>query len=350
MITLLYLFMLSALFSFILTPLVRTLAQQFHLVDLPSDRKVHSKAVPRLGGVAIYLAFFLPLTLLLCFTTRISDLLVMDSFLISLTLGASVVFGLGLWDDISQLNPKVKFSIQVLAVLIAYLGGIRIYGVILPGMPAYELGWLSLPATLCWFLLIINGINFIDGLDGLAAGVCFISSTILLVLCLASQRFLLAMGLATMAGSCLGFLRYNFSPASIFMGDSGSYFLGYMLAALSIIGPFKSHAAATILIPAIVLGLPLVDAVLTTVRRLANGKAVFQPDREHLHHRLLRLGLAQRHAVILFYGITVVLGLAAFYLVHARDAEAGLMVLVLGTAVGLGIRKLGYIEEILRRR
>lgn len=353
MTTVIAIFLLSLAFSLILTPLGRRFAKKCCLMDQPSERKVHNQAIPRTGGIAIYLAFFISLLLTWVYSnlswvypTSVLDLLVLDQRIIFLILGASLAFALGLWDDVRRLRYGVKFAVQLLAALIAYAGGIQITGVALPWNGGLSLGWLSLPLTVFWFLLVINAINLIDGLDGLAAGVSFFVSMVLLVLCATGEKFLVAIGLAALGGASLGFLRYNFNPASIFMGDSGSYFLGYMLAGLSVMGSIKSQATVTILIPIIALGFPLMDTMIAPIRRFVFGNGLFQPDRDHVHHRLLRLGFTQRRAVMILYGITVCMGTLSLLLVHARDDLAALILLIVGAAVILGIRKLGYLEHL----
>ena len=184
---------------------------------------------------------------------------------------------------------------------ISYAGGIQIGVVYLPGVGELALGWLSLPLTVFWFLLILNALNLIDGLDGLAAGITLFVALTLLIVWSSPSNLIVALALAALAGASLGFLRYNFHPASIFLGDSGSYFLGYNLAALSILGSLKSEAAVAILIPIIALGVPVIDALWSPVRRFILGQRIFTPDRDHIHHRLLKLGYTHRRAVLMLY-------------------------------------------------
>ena len=289
-------FVFSLIFSLILTPLVRRVSVKYGLVDMPSARKVHSLPIPRTGGAAIYMAFFLSFIPAIFYKTRILDLLAQDPRLLYLVLGGCVVFGLGFFDDVRKMNTYVKLTVQILAALIVYAGGIRIDFVVLNGVFGWHFGWLSLPITVLWVILVINAMNLIDGLDGLAAGVSFFVCTVLLALCVLDGRYLVAIGFAALAGSTLGFLKYNFNPASIFLGDGGSYFLGYMLATLSMLGSIKSQAALTIIIPIIALGLPLMDTIWSTARRFIFGQRLFMPDRDHFHHRLLRLGYTHRRA------------------------------------------------------
>ncbi len=338
-------FLLSLITALIITPLVAKTTIKCGLVDVPTVRKIHSQPIPRTGGVAIYLSFYFSFIPLIFYRTTILDLLIQEHRMIYLVAGASVAFGLGLWDDTRRIKPELKLGIQIIAALIAYLGGVRIVAVGLPGMPVF-LGWLSLPFTLLWILLVMNSINLIDGLDGLAAGISIFVCIVLLILCVLSERLLVAVVLAGLSGAILGFLRYNFNPASIFLGDGGSYFLGYMLATLSILGSVKSQAAATFLIPVIALGLPLIDTVLSAVRRFIFGRRLFRPDKEHIHHMLLKLGYSHRRAVLLLYGITIAMGVISLVLIHAQNERAALLLLTVGAITILGIRKLGYLNQL----
>jgi UDP-GlcNAc:undecaprenyl-phosphate/decaprenyl-phosphate GlcNAc-1-phosphate transferase len=346
MTTVLFIFVLSLIFSLFFTPLIITVGKKYNLVDQPSARKIHKTAIPRIGGVAIFISFFLPFLTVLFYSNDILKLLVLDHARIALIIGASIAFGLGLGDDIKRLNPWLKFGVQALVGCVAFWGGIRIDVISLPMVGPLQLGWLSLPVTVFWFLLVINAINLIDGLDGLAAGISFFAAIVLLVLCIASHSYLVAMGLAALSGATLGFLRYNFNPASIFMGDSGSYFLGYMLAALSIQGSIKSQATVVTLMPLIALGLPLMDTLWATIRRFILGQGVFAPDKDHLHHRLIKHGFTHRRAVLILYGVTVGMGGIALILVHSSDERAALILLLIGAGLVFFIRKLGYLEYL----
>jgi UDP-GlcNAc:undecaprenyl-phosphate GlcNAc-1-phosphate transferase len=195
------------------------------------------------------------------------------------------------------------------------------------------LGFFSLPVTVFWFVLVINAMNLADGLDGLAAGIGLFVSLTMLVICLINSNILEALGFAALAGSLIAFLRYNFNPASIFMGDSGSYFLGYVLAGLSILGSLKGQVATAMIIPIIALGIPLIDTMWAPIRRFALGQKMFQPDSGHLHHKLISLGYSQRRAVLLMYGCCIVLGISAIVLIHSKDETAALVLLVVGSGV-----------------
>jgi len=198
--------------------------------------------------------------------------------------------------------------------------------------------------TVFWFILFINAVNIVDGLDGLAAGIVVFASLVMVILSILQDDFLSAIFFAAMAGAALGFLRYNFNPASIFLGDGGSYFLGYSIAAFSIMGSVKSQVSVALLIPLLALGIPLFDTLLSPLRRFLLGKKLFQPDAAHFHHRLLEKGLTARNAVYVIYLITLFLCIISIAIVNIRDERAGLFVIVLGAAAVIFVRKLGYFE------
>lgn len=341
-----FIFLLSLALTLLFTPLIRNLAKHCGWVDAPSDRKVHTSAMPRLGGVAIYLGVFFSLLVFWKIPNGTKQLIYEEPQLIWIALGSALVFLMGVWDDFRSLNPFFKLAVQVVAAGIAFYGNLRIEELAVPWGTVYSLGPAALPATIFWFILVINAVNLIDGLDGLAAGVSLFTTLSLLVICLLTGNLAVSFVLAALAGACLGFLRYNFNPASIFMGDGGSYFLGYMLASLSMLGSMKSEATVAILIPVIALGVPLMDALLAPVRRFVIGKGVFQPDKSHIHHRLLKLGLSHRKAVLVMYGATVCTGILALISVHAADRHAGLFFFALAVLIFVGVRRLGYMEYL----
>ena len=343
-------FFMSCALSLLLTPIVRRVAGYFQCLDCPSDRKVHTRPIPRLGGIALYLAFYLPFIGAIFYPPFMGEGIASRCSLEWIVVGSTLVFLLGVVDDIVRLKAVPKLTVQVIAAFCAYLGGLGICRIDLPWDSVLTLGSFSLPVTLFWFVLVINAINLVDGLDGLAAGLTLFASLVLLALSVIAGKYLVAMGLAAVAGVSLGFLRYNFYPACIFMGDSGSYFLGYMLAALSILGSMKSEATVAILIPIIALGVPLVDAVLAPLRRIVLGKHPFKPDRNHIHHKLLKLGLTHRNAVLLLYGATILLGVFTLLIVKFHDERSALILLALGVIVVIALRRLGYLEYVAVER
>jgi UDP-GlcNAc:undecaprenyl-phosphate/decaprenyl-phosphate GlcNAc-1-phosphate transferase len=344
--TVLIIFLTSFGLALLLTPMIARMARNLDLVDRPTGRKVHTKSTPRIGGVAIYLAFFGPF--LGCFIYR-NDLIgkiLSNQPLLYMSIGATVIFLMGLADDIFCLRPFLKLCIQTAAAVVGYAGGISITQVQLPWTAIWALGWLSLPITVFWFLLMINGVNLIDGLDGLAAGIILFASLVLLGLGALGGKFLVAAGLAAIAGSCLGFLRYNFNPASIFMGDSGSYFLGYVIASLSVLGSIRNETATAILIPIIALGVPIFDVICAPLRRFIIGRPLFSPDKDHIHHRLLRMGFSQKKVAFMLYFITICLGITSLIFVYFQTKFTAIFFLGLGIGMIFAVRKIGYLEYL----
>ncbi len=333
--------------ALVLTPRVASWASRKGICDYPSSRRVHASCIPRAGGIALFISFVVTYLVSLAITSEQGLGAILNREQFFFLLGAAGIFTLGLWDDIKRLSPWIKFSGQIAVGLLVWYGGIDVEllsvtlykGISLPS-------WLSLVITVFWVVLLVNAINLIDGLDGLAAGICLFVSLTLLSLCFSTGKPMLIIGFSALAGSCLGFLRYNFNPASIFMGDCGSYLLGYLLAALTIQGAMKSHAAVALLIPVIALGVPLLDTLLAPVRRFVLGKKMFLPDQSHIHHILLRLGYSQRHVVVIIYGITIFLGLISLAFVFAKDQLSAYILAVPGIIIFLAVKKLGYLEYV----
>jgi len=346
MTTILFVFLISLVCSLVLTPFAAAVGLKFGGIDQPGERKIHKTVMPRTGGMAILLSFFIALAAALLYPTDISQLLTADPRIWFLLAGGLGCAGVGLVDDFHRLGPKVKFFVQILCASIAFWGGIRV------GAIHVELFSLKFDLfggyliTVFWFLLFINAVNLVDGLDGLAAGITVFVSGTMLLLSVMDEKYLIALGWAALCGSCLGFLRYNFNPAKIFLGDGGSYFLGYMLAGLSIMGMGKAQISALTLIPLVALGVPVFDTLLAPVRRFVVGKKMFYPDAGHTHHMLVRKGLSARRAVLVIYLVTVVLCVMAVVLVNLRNERVGLVFAVLGIGAVLGMRKLGYLEYL----
>ena len=254
-----------------------------------------------------------------------------------------MVFGVGLFDDLHRLGPKVKFLFQVIGASVAFWGGLRIEVFSLFSIDLHFV-ILSYFVTVFWFVFFINAINLIDGLDGLAAGIAFFASAVLVILSVLRGEYLIAMLFVSLAGAVLGFLRYNFNPASIFMGDGGSYFLGYVIAGLSIMGSIKSQVGAAMLIPMVALGVPVFDTILSPIRRFILGKEMFKPDKGHVHHKLVDMGFSTKRVVWTIYGISFCLCALSVVLVNVRDEQAGLFLILLGAGAVIFIRKLGYFD------
>ncbi len=339
-------FVLSALISFLATPYAMKLGARIGALDYPDDRKVHDKVTPRCGGVSIYVAFFVPFLLLLIFKTDVTDLVEWDRRSLGFVVCSTLLFAVGLLDDVRGMRAPVKLSIQIAVGLAAWWAGFQINVIALPYLGAVDLSLLSLPITILWFVTIINAINLIDGLDGLATGTALFVSITLAIVSLLRDNYLAGLLFATFSGALLGFLRYNFNRASIFLGDSGSYLIGFLIAALGIGTSQKSSVTVAILIPVIALGLPLADMALATFRRFVYGTEIFAPDRKHIHHRLLDLGFTPRRATLLLFGITILLGLTALVTENLRDDKVGLILAALTILSILGVKKLGYLDYL----
>ncbi len=325
--------LVAAVVALIATPVVRSLAFKIGAVDVPRDsRRMHEHPIPRMGGLAIFFGFILSVLLFLPLTTQLRGML----------LGAVVIVILGIFDDIYALSAKLKFAVQIGAALIAVLMGNQIDYLSNPNIfssdPYWHLGVLSIPISVLWIVAITNAVNLIDGLDGLACGVSTISSMTMLVIALTVAEAQVAILMAALAGACIGFLPYNLNPAKIFMGDTGSTFLGFVLATVSIQGLFKSYAIISFAVPFLVLGLPIFDTCFAILRRLARGQSPMAPDRGHIHHRLIDMGFTQKQAVAVLYLISAILGLSAVVLTTNNAMKAMLFLLALCMAGAFGGR------------
>lgn len=323
----------AAIVALISTPVVRTLAFRVGAVDVPKDaRRMHDHPIPRMGGLAIFFGFILSVLLFLPLTEQLRGML----------LGAVVIVILGIFDDIYALPAKPKFLVQILAALLAVLAGNRIFFLsninVFSSDPYWYLGWLSIPVSVFWIVGITNAVNLIDGLDGLACGVSTISSMTMLVIALMVSEPDVAVLMAALAGACLGFLPYNLNPARIFMGDTGSTFLGFILAVVSIQGLFKFYTIISFAVPFLMLGLPIFDTTFAILRRLAKGQSPMTPDRGHIHHRLIDMGFSQKQAVAVLYLISAILGLSAVVLTTSGVLKAMLFLLALCIAGGMAAK------------
>jgi UDP-GlcNAc:undecaprenyl-phosphate/decaprenyl-phosphate GlcNAc-1-phosphate transferase len=339
-------FILSMLCGTILTPLVRRLAHRFGALDhARSSRKIHGKPIPRLGGIAIVVAFYTPLVGLLIFQTGVGHLFLAErEHVIGLFVGGLAIAALGLYDDLRGANAWKKFVVQFAVAGLLYRLGFRIDAIANPLGEPIALGWASLPFTMFWFVGVINALNLIDGLDGLAGGVALVAVITTFLVALQRAHPLMMLFSSALAGAIIGFLFYNFNPASIFMGDTGSMFLGFALAATAIQTNQKSSTVVAVLIPAIALGLPIMDTLLAIGRRALRGRPLFQADREHIHHRLMAAGLSHRQAVLVLYFLCVLLGAAALILTYANSGQSTLLLIVLALVALVFLRSLGYMR------
>ncbi len=317
--------------SILFTPLVKRLAFRIGAVDKPNYRKVHAKIMPRIGGLAIFLAFLVGVLVLLP----------TNEAMIPILIGAFIIIITGVLDDMLEISAKAKFLGQTIAAaVIIFYGHIEIDFINLPFGGVIDFGYLSIPLTLIWIVGITNAINLIDGLDGLAAGVSTIALVTLAAMAfIMGNTFVLVMA-TVLAVSTIGFLFYNFHPAKIFMGDTGALFLGFMISVLALLG-FKNVTFVSLVIPIVMLGVPISDTFFAIVRRLLNKQPPFQPDKSHLHHRLLSIGFTHRQTVIIIYGIAIMFGLAAVIFSMAKLWGAILLILVLLIALELFVEVIG---------
>ncbi|MFT3922634.1 MAG: MraY family glycosyltransferase [Myxococcales bacterium] len=333
--------------TLVTTPLVRAWALRHGVVDAPGGRRVHTKVTPRLGGVALFVGFFAPLAgLALWGTEAMGALERSPGDILGLVLGACVVVFVGAWDDAKGLGAWPKLLAQATAATVAYALGYRIEAIDLPLLGSLQMGPVTYVVTLFWFLGIINALNLIDGLDGLAAGIALFASLSNFAISYFGGHHVIAMLSASLAGALFGFLRYNFNPARIFMGDSGSMFLGFVLAATSLKGATtKSSTAVAILAPMMALGVPIFDTMLAMIRRALARQSIFAADRGHIHHRLLDLGLTHRRVVLLLYGGSIVLALAAVAVAFDRSLELGVLLMLGGGSLFLLVRSAGLMDS-----
>jgi UDP-GlcNAc:undecaprenyl-phosphate/decaprenyl-phosphate GlcNAc-1-phosphate transferase len=340
-----------AFFSAILTALAATplsivIARKAGALDPLHPRKIHLKETPRWGGIGILAGFlagllvlwfsYPPFKKLLHFSQGIARdgkvifTLNLGEQLAGILFGACLLFGLGLWDDKKPVRPAIKFLIQIIAAYVAMTYGVRIYGLSIPGYEAYSQFplWFMQIATLLWLVGMTNAVNLVDGLDGLAAGLVAIVAASFLSIALlhpksltppfSHQIKLAGIIAAALLGASLGFLVYNFHPAKVFMGDSGSLSTGFILGCIAVTGAFKTTALAVLFVPFLLVAVPAFDMAAAFLRRIVRKQSPFEADRSHFHHYLLRKGWTQREAVLLVYVATLVLSLASFVIVTMK--------------------------------
>ena len=341
------LFLIATLTSLLVTPLVRRLCQRFNLLDIPSDqRRLHRNATPRLGGVSVYIAVVVALSALPFVDNLLTQSLRNQASQLLLTLvPASLVLCLGIFDDLRGTNPTVKFiALGLIAALFFFMGG-RIEGIAIPFIGSVNLPpVVSFIVTIIWLVGIANAFNLIDGVDGLASGAALFASLVILIISLAGDKPMMIVTALVICGALVGFLRYNFNPASIFLGDSGSLFVGFTLAALSVVGTQKATTAVAVITPILAFGLPVVDTGVTMTRRLISGHPVFQGDKEHIHHMLLARGWSQKHVVLVLYAVCAMFGLLAAIFTQTSSPVTGLALFVIAVVVIVAVGHLRYHE------
>jgi UDP-GlcNAc:undecaprenyl-phosphate GlcNAc-1-phosphate transferase len=323
-------FAIALVSSLFITPMVRRLASHVGMLDEAGERRMHEVPKPRIGGVAVYLSFALALFVAAGIAITKDGLGNAELHaLLGLLFGGTLIVCVGLWDDIIGLRPRFKLLAQIVVTLLLMLYGpdFRIHGTTNPfhhGRWIDFSGLLGVSLTLLWYLGMMNAINFVDGLDGLLAGLTAISGTFLFAIAITKGHSVVAIVLSALVGGVIGFLPYNFNPAKIILGDSGALFIGFMFAAASVVGDAKSAVTISLVVPALVLALPIVDTAAAIIRRTRAGRRISEADREHFHHVLVfRFGLNVRQAVLLIYAVCLVLGATAFVLSNSGGGPFG---------------------------
>lgn len=338
---LLFAFVISFLIAYASTPIIKMLAFKIGAVDVPKDnRRMHKKPIARLGGLAIFYGFIISI---LCFAE-------IDTAMRGILIGSVIIVVLGIFDDVYSLNAFFKFFVQIMAALVVVMHGVRIDHISSFGIgasPYISLGVLAVPITVLWIVGVTNALNLIDGLDGLAAGVSTISTVSLFAISLITREAGVAIVTAAVAGAGFGFLPYNLHPAKIFMGDTGSTFLGFILASLSVVGLFKGYAVISMAVPFLILGLPIFDTAFAILRRILRGQSPMTPDRGHVHHRLIDLGFDQKQTVTILLITSGLLSLSAVVLLLCGSYRAIVLILavVFLAMVGMKLAK-SKINEI----
>ena len=344
-------FLIAFIVAFMTTPYTIIIAEKVGAVDIPKDkRRMHHHAMPKFGGPAVILGFLVSVIYLLIIMNIEGsiDLFSSENYILKLLgtlLGIVIITITGVVDDIKTIKPLTKLAGQMLAAIVAVYFGVRIEHISIPFITeTLKLSNTALSSfiTVIWIVGITNAINLTDGLDGLSSGITLISCISLLIIFALNSSPMIAIVLITaLIGALLGFLPFNFSPAKTFIGDTGSNFLGFMLAIISILGVAKTYTAAVIVLPVIVLGLPIVDVVFAIIRRLIKGKsikAVFQADKGHLHHKLVAKGFSQKQAVLILYGASAACGMFAIILFDSGIWKALSFLLMFIAAVALGYK------------
>jgi UDP-GlcNAc:undecaprenyl-phosphate GlcNAc-1-phosphate transferase len=341
------LFLIATIASLIITPLVRRVCSRFNLLDVPAGgRRVHTRATPRLGGIAIYLSLILALSSLLLISNLVTESLgYFSSVFLKVLVPSSLVLLLGVYDDLRGVNAVVKFTGLGLIASLFYAMGGRIEAIYIPFFGNMHFAPVaSFALTVFWLVAISNAFNLIDGVDGLATGAALFSSVVILIVALSGGHSVMIVVTIVLCGALAGFLRYNFNPASIFLGDSGALFVGFLLASLSLLGAQKATTAIAVITPILAFGLPVVDTTVTMARRLVGGRPVFEGDGEHIHHMLLARGWSQRRVVLILYSVCAAFGLLATLTAKTSSPMTGFVLFVIAAAVIVAVGQLRYHE------
>jgi UDP-GlcNAc:undecaprenyl-phosphate GlcNAc-1-phosphate transferase len=341
----------SLVMSLILTPAVIALARRYELFDRPGPRKVHRGRIARIGGLAIFVSMICVVAAVYLLPNRIGESFRhLGTKVLALLGGGTLVFLTGLIDDIKGVKTWIKLLTQTAAAILVCSLGIRIRVINVPDLVSLDFGIFSWPFTILWIVGVTNAVNLIDGLDGLAAGICTIACGTIAALAIYFGQVMLCVMMLALAGGLTGFLFFNFNPAKIFMGDCGSLFLGFIIASATVMCTAKSQALVGFALPLLALGIPVFDTLFIILNRFGEKKPVYMPDKEHFHHRLLKLGLKQRHIAVLAYTVTLLATGAGVFLMAARNARSIIMfvsILVLIILVFHVIGEVG-VRQIMR--
>lgn len=334
--------LLAFVISCVVTPFAIKLAPRIGAMDVPRDRRrMHTRPMPRFGGLAMFLGTEIALA---CFLHS-------DPKVIAILIGGACIYAVGVVDDIRGISAKPKFILQILCATVIYIGGIQIDFVKNPfgsGTYLFFPQWLSFIITIIWVVGLTNTVNLIDGLDGLAAGVAAIASGCISYTAILSGQYEVGLAMLAVSGGAIGFLPYNFHPAKIFMGDSGSLYLGFMIAAISILGSTKGATLIATIVPFLVLGLPIFDTAFAIVRRWVNGYPIMEADKGHLHHRIMATGIGQRRTVLIMYCISAIMGMVAVLVVQRMWIESLVLLIVAAVLVCVFIADHSSMKEILQ--
>ena len=338
-------FLTAFVIALAVTPLAIRVAPKIGAVDIPKDdRRMHTKTMPRFGGIAIYAGSIIAMALLLPSAT--------DDRIIGIWIGATLIFLMGVIDDIKGLSAKAKLIGQILCAVILFLSDVRISFITNPidGQLILFPTAVSLIVTVLWIVGISNTINLIDGLDGLAAGVSLIATCVIAYIAYIHGRYEITMAFMAIAGSCLGFLPFNFHPAKIFMGDGGALYLGFMIASISVMSPMKSATVIATILPIFVLALPIFDTAFAIFRRWLSGKPIMEADKGHLHHRIMAVGMGQKRTVLTLYAISGIMGVAAVLISRDLFFDAMLLIVIAATLVYVFMKDQGIGKPFKENR
>ena len=356
--TYLFVYLGSTLLSLVFTPVTIQIARRLSIVDVPGQRHMHVKPIARIGGVAIWLSMLFITLPVLCLSNIIGDAFrdILSEVIVVLC-ATGLVFFIGLMDDIktSGLRARTKFLAQIVAALAVCAIGIRINSVAVTDWLTFNFGWFSWPLTLLWIVGITNAVNLSDGLDGLAAGISAVACAVIAVFAYHSNNVVMVVLMLALLGSLTGFLFFNFNPARIFMGDCGSMFLGFIIASSGVLCSTKSPVLVGLALPFLALGIPIFDTLFTILRRFLERRSIFAADRRHFHHRLIDLGLKQRHVAIIAYMVSLfVAGLGMTMVVIRNDSSLivfiGLLLFLLVVFRIVGCVRLKEVIEGLKRK